>query len=195
MDYFKQRSNSLKEYEFYFAQASPEKGLEDIIQEIISEKGKCRLMDIGCGNAEALSELKEKFADKLHTTGIDLSEAGKLPDAFIKGDAITEAFPIEIDITVCFRVAHEIGSIRKLFEKTMACLSVDGTAYFLIRALKPENGKLEFEGKMKEADIDYLLALEKRPGQAVVHAAYEEFGTGNGTGKYIAGFRATIKGK
>ena len=74
--YGKQRSNSLKEYEFYFAQASPEKGLEDRIQEIISEKGKCRLMDIGCGNAEALSELKEKFAGKA-LLYIDVSVEGQ----------------------------------------------------------------------------------------------------------------------
>jgi 2-polyprenyl-3-methyl-5-hydroxy-6-metoxy-1,4-benzoquinol methylase len=64
---------------------------DDWIEKVIGTKGKCRVMDVGCGSGKFLRRLKLKYAESIHCVGVDITE-GALSQAdegkieFLLGD-------------------------------------------------------------------------------------------------------------
>ncbi|MEM4261772.1 MAG: class I SAM-dependent methyltransferase, partial [Candidatus Diapherotrites archaeon] len=97
------------------------------------EKEKVLVLDIGCGNAGFLLDLKKIFKEKIETIGIDLLVPQNKPDKIIAGDALDVDFPKNVDFVFSFRALHEIGEPEKIVKKTYESLAEQGKAFLSFR--------------------------------------------------------------
>lgn len=149
----KDRNNSMQDYNFFLKNLGVKK-----LEELVEEREKPRVLDIGCGEGNALKELKKLYREKVYTTGIDLVKPESIEgiDSFIEGNALEEEFG-EQDIVVSFRALHEIGSLEEISEKTAECLKERGIAVLSAR-IQNENG---FLGEMKQKDLEFTEKLSE----------------------------------
>ncbi len=157
--------NSLEQYNGYLRNQGEPRTLQQLISNRLAKKPHLRVLDIGCGDAGALSELKKEFGDQLSVIGIDLvTPPQKKVDAFLPGDALSVPFPSECDVVFSFRALHEAGRIKDVIEKVLDCLAKDGVALLSIRVAEPVAGKPVFLGQMTITDLDFLtdLSLNKK---------------------------------
>ncbi len=150
-----EKNNDLKKYNSFLQKISPTLTLELLIEIMLKKKPKIRIMDVGCGNAGALTELKQKYKNKIHCIGLDLIEFESKIDEKIIRDALTTNFPKKIDLIISFRTLHLIGNIKKILEKTTVSLVVGGLAIYSIRI---RNG-LDFTGVINSIDEDFLSKI------------------------------------
>lgn len=156
------RDNSLEQYNYFLQTMGEKKSLEEIVSKIIIEKEKCRILDLGCGNAQALLEIKEKFSETVFTAGIDLIPAKTKIDVFIEGNIHEVIFPKEMDIIISFRALHEMGFVEKIIPKITQSLSSGGRAYLWLRIREVITGESLFTGEMNEKEEAYLLQLSSQ---------------------------------
>ncbi len=155
------RSNSLQKYNFFLKNMGLEQTLQELVQEIIQEKGSAKIFDIGCGEAGVLKELKTLFGKQITVSGIDAIPVTGL-DEFVQGDAAKAVFPKNCDLIVSFRALHEIGHLEKVFGKISESLSFGGRAFLSIRCQQEMGGKIFFHGNLTQNDLDFLEKVEKK---------------------------------
>ncbi|MBM3281913.1 MAG: class I SAM-dependent methyltransferase [Candidatus Diapherotrites archaeon] len=155
------RDNTLSEYNTFLKNLGEHTSLEKIAAEYVKRKGSCRILDIGCGNGQALHELKQHVSTLVHAIGIDLLPLhdARVLDEFIQGNVHDVPLPSECDIIVSFRALHEIGSLEQLLPRVTNALGKGGRAYLWIRFRKIVEGKIVFEGEMNEHEEKYLQTM------------------------------------
>ena len=134
--------NSLESYNSFYKNMGFKDSIEELIEKKLKEKVFVRIMDLGCGNAGFLSDLKKKFRESIHTIGIDLLAADKKPDEMIMGDALHSGFPKDIDFIFSFRTLHEVGEPEKIVEKVYASLADKGKAFLSFRTMDLYSGEI-----------------------------------------------------
>ncbi len=130
--------NSLAQYDSFFRNMGFKEPIEDLIRKRLSEKGSpVKVMDIGCGNAGFLRDLKKMFGECVETIGVDLVEPadGGGVDEMVVGDALEMPFQDDVDFVFSFRSLHEIGEPEKIVEKVYNCLSPGGKAFLSFRTM------------------------------------------------------------
>jgi SAM-dependent methyltransferase len=151
-----EKNNSLKKYNSFLQRISSSLSLELLIEIQLKKKIKIKVMDLGCGNAGALKELKQKFNEKIYCIGLDLIDfSSKEIDEKIIGNALKKDFPKEMDLIFSFRSIHLIGSVQKILNKTTVSLIPGGLAFYSIRI---RNNSV-FEGKITEKDEFFLKKI------------------------------------
>ena len=161
MAYAKDRDNSVESYNGFLSNVGERKTLQQFIDSVIKRKGKAVVLDVGCGNAGALMELKKLYGAKVEVRGIDLEQAESKEskiDVFVQGDFLGKELPQKNDLVFSFRALHETGDIETAVEKIEKSLAPLGKAVLLVR-VRDENGALE--GKMSEDDEEFLMKLGK----------------------------------
>jgi ubiquinone/menaquinone biosynthesis C-methylase UbiE len=153
-------SNSLEKYDSFLSNLGEEKTLEEMIGKLLQFKRKMRILDIGCGNAGALKELKKKFGKRIETIGMDLVPFPTLnADHGIIGNALEKKLPNNCDLVFSFRTLHEIGSSEVMVKEICRILAPEGTALLAFRLRTFSNGVLEWIGEMEEADEYFLFRI------------------------------------
>ena len=179
-------SNSLAVYDSFLQNLGEEKKLEDWILELLKKKKHIRMLDIGCGKAGALFELKKKFGKKIETIGLDLvAFPKKNADQSIAGNALEEPFPKNCGLILSFRVLHEIGHANQMVLKICDALAKNGVALlaFRLRVLLPN--ELEWAGEMSQTDEQFLVSIAEQKTwngcRVFGRMAWEENSTGRKT--------------
>ena len=179
MAYEKDTGNSLEMYNKFLSNVGEKKTLQQLVESIIKRKGKAVVLDVGCGNAGALAELKKIYNSKIEVRGIDLEgldadEKSKV-DVFVGGDFLEKKLPQKNDLVFSFRSLHEVGEIEKIVSKIEQSLAPLGKAVLLIR-VRDENGALE--GEVQEDDEEFIVKLAKKgkmgKSNAKIVAAFDE---------------------
>lgn len=155
------RDNTLREYNTFLHNLGENTSLEKIAANYIQKNGQCRVLDIGCGNGQALHELKQHVGSLVHTIGIDLlplADATSL-DEFTQGDALDTPFPANCHLIVSFRALHEMGHFSTLLPRIARSLSSGGRAYLWIRMRDTLNGRPAWVGEMNGEEEEYLRHL------------------------------------
>ncbi|HLC36923.1 MAG TPA: class I SAM-dependent methyltransferase [archaeon] len=153
------RSNSIKLYNSFLEKFSPILSLESLIDSALSEKNKITVFDLGCGEGQALKELKEIYKDKIKVMGLDLLPAKAALDEFIEGSALEKDFPKEVDLLFSFRAMHEMDSMKKLIEKIISSLALHGKAVLSIRLIDLIDSDPKFSGEITAEDIKFLQKI------------------------------------
>lgn len=155
--------NSLQKYEEFLSNLGEEKSLAEGIQQQLHSKKKLRILDIGCGNAGALKELKKKFGEKIETIGLDLIPfPEKNTDQQIAGNALEKKLPDNCDLIVSFRALHEIGHSDELVPRICEALASKGIALLAFRLHSIVNNSIEWAGDMQETDEHLLLQIAEK---------------------------------
>ncbi len=155
------RDNSLREYNHFLRNLGENNSLEKIAAGYIQKNGSCRILDIGCGNGQALHELKQHVGSLVHTIGIDLLPLhGDISlDEFTQGDALDTPFPANCHLVVSFRALHEMGHFSSLLPRIARSLARGGRAYLWIRMRDAFNGIPTWAGEMNRHEEEYLRLL------------------------------------
>jgi SAM-dependent methyltransferase len=158
------RDNTLKEYNTFLQNLGEYTPLQKMTAEYVKQKGSCRVLDIGCGNGQALHELKQHVSSLVHTAGIDLLPLHdkKMLDEFTCGNVHDVPLPSECDIILSFRALHEMGSLEKLIPRITKSLASNGRAYLWVRFRYVNHGKILLEGEMNEHEEKYLQTLSSQ---------------------------------
>ncbi len=127
--------NSLELYNSYFRNMGFKEGIEALVRKRLDDKVFVRVLDIGCGNAGFLADLKKEFDEGVHTIGADLLMPEHQPDQVILGDALEAEFPKELDFVFSFRSLHEVGEPEKIVQKVYASLAKGGKAFLSFRTM------------------------------------------------------------
>jgi len=156
------RDQTLKQYNTFLQNLGEHTPLEKIAGEYVHTKGVCRIFDIGCGNGQALHELKQHVGSLVHTIGVDLlplADASML-DEFIQANVHDAPLPRDCDIIVSFRALHEMGNFSILLPRIARALARGGRAYLWIRFRDTQGGHA-FEGEMSANEEKYLEKLSE----------------------------------
>ena len=158
------RDNSLREYNHFLRNLGEEKSLEKIAGEYVHQHGTCRILDIGCGNGQALHELKQHVGSLVHTMGVDLlplHDSTSL-DEFTQGDALDTPFPMNCHLIVSFRALHEMGYFSELLPRISSSLARGGRAYLWVRMRDMSSGNMQWVGEMNAKEEEYLRFLSSQ---------------------------------
>ncbi|MFH0714872.1 MAG: class I SAM-dependent methyltransferase [Candidatus Diapherotrites archaeon] len=157
----KDRVHSLQKYDLFLHNVLPELAMEKLVKARLKTDPLVCIMDIGCGEGNALKELKQKFKDSVHVTGVDLVRPEKLEglDEFIRGDALNERLPEKQDIIVSFRALHEIGHVEEMGKKIARCLGEGGVAVLSIRLQECCHGSLICIGDLTKDEVNFVVQL------------------------------------
>ncbi|MBS3061929.1 MAG: class I SAM-dependent methyltransferase [Candidatus Diapherotrites archaeon] len=154
------QDNSLSQYNGFLKNMGEPLTIEDFVSERFLEPVPVRVLEIGCGKARALFELKEKFGKKVETIGIDLVVPKKNhSDVFLEGDAWRIPFPRECNVIFSFRALHEVGFSKDMVQKITEALGIGGVGLLSFRIAESIGGKKSFLGEMTEADEVFLVDL------------------------------------
>ncbi len=126
------------------------------------KKEKIKILDIGCGNAGFLKNVKEILGKKVFTIGLDLVDFDQKVDEKILGDAVYIPWPDNCDLIVSFRTLHEIGETEQIVKKVIESLSNEGIAVLSIRIQEIQQNNLEYLGLMTKKDTDFLIQIGKK---------------------------------
>ena len=167
-DGVKHRDNTLQSYDFFLENLGLE-SLEEFIDHKFPEGRQVNVLDIGCGNAGALGELKAKLGKRVHCMGLDFVDFQAGVDEKIIGNALEIELP-KADFIISFRALHEIGHVKEMLQKIAQALLAQGKAVLSIRAMALVNGKLELEESMRHEDVQYLkeLAVREKLGNTIL---------------------------
>ncbi len=186
------RSHTLREYNAFLWNLGEKKSLTKLASEYVKRKGSCRILDVGCGNAEALREVKQHVGSVVHTMGIDLLPLNDshMLDEFIQGDVHGVPFPSDCDIIVSFRALHEMDHFATLFPTIANALAPGGRAYLWIRMREENEGSVSFVGEMNAREEKYVQGLLSLPSdfhgcRILVEPVRMERGTHPYVGGYV----------
>ena len=132
MEYSKDRSNTLELYNTFLSNVGEKKTLQQLIDSIIKRKGKAVVLDLGCGNAGALNDLKKLYGARVSVKGIDLEKPEFNIDEFVQGNFLEAKLPQKNDLVFSFRALHESGEIEKMVSRTEQSLAPLGKALLVI---------------------------------------------------------------
>lgn len=153
------RDHAMQDYHSFLANLGEAKTLSQLVEEVLARKKQCQVLDLGCGNGQALVELKAQFGKRVHVCGIDLLPCASKLDEFIQGDAIEWEWPRHQDLILCFRAAHEMGNVSKFLTKILANLTQGGKAFAWIRTKEIINGKVRYLGEITIEEEAFLKKL------------------------------------
>ncbi len=153
------RDHAVNDYNGFLSSMGEEKNLVQLVEDTLTRKKQCRILDIGCGNGQALMELKTQFGKRIHVAGIDLLPCTSKLDEFIQGDAVEWEWPRHEDLILCFRAAHEMGNVSKFLTKILTNLTQGGKAFVWIRTKEIINGKSKYLGEITIEEEAFLKKL------------------------------------
>lgn len=155
------RDNSLREYNHFLRNLGEGDSLEKTASEYIKKNGQCRVLDIGCGNGQALHALKQHVGSLVHTMGVDLLPLAErsMLDEFTQGNVHDVPMPVHCHLILSFRALHEIGNFSTLFPRIAHALERGGRAYLWIRFREEYNRKIKLVGEMNTFEENYLKKL------------------------------------
>lgn len=155
------RDNSLREYNAFLRNLDENTPLEKLAAQYIQKYGKCRVLDVGCGNGQALHELKQHVGSLVHTLGIDLLPLSnpRMLDEFVEGDVHEVPIPQNCHIILSFRALHEMGSLDALLPKLASALAPGGRAYLWVRMREWIENRIHLVGEMSEQEEKSLLQM------------------------------------
>jgi SAM-dependent methyltransferase len=156
------RDNDLKTYNHFLMTLGEFISLEQLVGMANMRKDVCRILDIGCGNAQALGMLKKEFGPRVFVSGIDLLPPAVELDGFIEGNIHAVNFPKKFDLIISFRSLHEMGGLENLIPKIASSLAPKGRAYLWIRIREIVSGKPIFTGEMNEKEEAFLFSLSSQ---------------------------------
>lgn len=125
--------NSLEQYEGFFKNMGFKETIKGLVHDKVLKHGRAVVLDLGCGDAGFLHDLKKIFGEKVETIGVDLLVPEKKPDRAVPGDALEAELPSNADFVFSFRALHEIGAPEKIVEKVYNCLAPGGKAFLSFR--------------------------------------------------------------
>ncbi len=113
-----------------------------IMMEELSDRGKMKLADIGCGTGEMLLLLKKRFGDRpgISLYGVDLSKKSLEYAQEKCGNTVTfvcadaEALPFEketFDVLLCMHSFHHYPSPMKALKEMRRVLKTGGSLYIV----------------------------------------------------------------
>lgn len=184
--------NSLQLYEFFFRNMGFKEKIVDLIEQRTKEKQKVLVLDIGCGNAGFLHDLKEIFREKIETIGIDILAPQNKPDKTIVGDALGVEFPKQVDFVFSFRALHEIGYPEKMVKKTYECLAEKGRAFLSFRAADLYSN-IQGIAEIQEKEIKELQAMVQKGFLQDFKVRGFEVVLGEGQDKILAGINIFLE--
>ena len=163
---------SLKKYNSFLSNSGINETVESFINEQFKEKKflekkeikkTLKIMDLGCGSAFALKEIKAIFKKKVEIIGLDLKEFPKEnSDKQIISDfnsANLSRFNEKIDLIFSFRSFHLFGNNEDAIKKILSLLAFHGKAILLIRITEVRDGEISFAGNQSNEDIEFLMKL------------------------------------
>lgn len=185
-------SQSLEQYDFFLEKFPKQPKIKSLVSNALNKNGVAKILDLGCGSAQALNELKQLLGKKVFTTGIDLIKPKFSTDLFFEGDAFELQFPSNADLLFSFRAMHEIGELEKVFEKICNCLSFSGKAFLSIRLFNESNCEKKWHGLMGEKEFNFLkkILAAKKFGKCLVEGNFLKLNSGN---SIEAGFNIVLK--
>lgn len=156
-------SNSLQTYDEFLHKMGFVFSLEELVEQQLPLHAPVKVLDIGCGDAGALSGMKQRFGKKVQTIGLDLiAFPEKNADVLLVGDALELAFPDNCNLVFSFRALHEIGFAEKILEKVAACLAPKGIAILFFRLKNIVSQTAEWSGDMTEEDEQFLFSAAQQ---------------------------------
>ncbi len=156
-------ANSLEQYNEFLANLGEEKTLEEMVKQQLRLKKRLRILDVGCGNAGALKDLKKKFGAKIETIGLDLVPFPFAnADKSIVGNALEKELPQKCDFVFSFRTLHEIGFSEGLVKEVCRCLALHGTALLAFRLRTIAGAAMEWTGDIEENDEKFLFGIAEK---------------------------------
>jgi len=156
-------ANSLEQYNEFLRNLGEEKSLEEMLKEHLRLKKRLRILDIGCGNAGALKDLKKKFGPKIETVGLDLVPFPSAnADKSIVGNALEKELPQKCDFVFSFRTLHEIGFSEGFVKEICRCLALHGTALLAFRLRNIVGETMEWTGDIEENDEKFLFGIAEK---------------------------------
>lgn len=156
-------ANSLEQYNDFLRNLGEEKTLEEMFKQQLRLKKRLRILDIGCGNAGALKDLKKKFGAKIETIGLDLVPFPSAnADKSVIGNALEKELPQKCDFVLSFRTLHEIGFSGGLVKEVCRCLSLHGTALLAFRLRSIAGAAMEWVGDIEESDEKFLFGIAEK---------------------------------
>jgi SAM-dependent methyltransferase len=155
-----ERENTLALYDSYLSRIEPSFTLVKLVEAALRRRTPARILDIGCGDAGALGELRTRFGRSIRALGIDLVPPpdGRL-DEFVSGDAAGAGLPAECDLILSFRALHEIGRPLEMIEQVLQSLTTGGRAILSIRTMDTNRRPLCYAGIIDGEDLKGLEAL------------------------------------
>ena len=189
--------NSLALYDGFLANLGLGNNLEGLIRETLQTQAVCRVLDIGAGNAGALTELKKKFGQRVQVIGLDLFAPSGPVDEFLVGDANSLEWPKDCNLVISFRAMHEMGRTEHLLRKTAATLAPGGLAVLSIRAQYEAKNAIFPQGKLHEEDLDFLRRFEEqnqwRGRQVLVTAFIEKTRPPTTPAEFVSGYLVLLR--
>ncbi|MFH1586837.1 MAG: hypothetical protein ABID38_03205 [Candidatus Diapherotrites archaeon] len=152
---------------FLVKNLAPGKSAESEIRRILKFKRKARVFEICPGQAQALTELKLMFGDRIHTIAIDkeVPQAKATIDEFRKGEVLEFEFPKNCDLIFSLRSLGFVGSPEVIVEKAIKSLAPGGVAY-LDFPIRSGWGASNF-GFWDRKFLDEMVERRKYKGMAV----------------------------
>lgn len=142
--------------------------LEHSIQSQIMKKGKCKILDIGCGQGHALADAKIKFGEKINTHGLKLKqkkESGMLSDLLTQsqidklhiGSIENYIFKEKFDLIVSVAGINYTINAPLAVEKVCNALSLNGEAHIHLQIGKVSQINLE---KLRKQGFEIVVRKE-----------------------------------
>lgn len=152
------RANSIAKYDFFLKNIGAGTTVEKEVENTLKRKAQVRVLDLGCGEAQALKALKEKYGKKVFVAGVDQLPVEGL-DEFSQGAAQDEPYPSDLDLVFSFRSMHEFSPLKKVVEKIGQSLAKGGKAFLSIRCQQLVGGQLFFHGNLNKEDLSFLKKI------------------------------------
>jgi len=190
MEYSKDRSNTLELYNTFLSNVGEKKTLQQLIDSIIKRKGKAVVLDLGCGNAGALNDLKKLYGARVSVKGIDLEKPEFNIDEFVQGNFLEAKLPQKNDLVFSFRALHESGEIEKMVSRTEQSLAPLGKALLVIRIA---DDKGIFEGQITEQDMEFLVKISRK--KSIGNSKASGKAAGSPEGEHITGIVLVLERK
>ncbi|MFH0955153.1 MAG: methyltransferase domain-containing protein [Candidatus Micrarchaeota archaeon] len=156
------KSNSLRDYNRFLANSGESHSLEEFISHQLLHAKTVRVLDVGCGNAGALKELKKEFGEKIFVIGMDLIDfdlATNKVDEKLIGNAQELVIPPNLDLVISFRALHEIGELETVLTRIAQSLSPLGIALLSVRLHDVTSKKSSFSGSITKKDEEFLVKI------------------------------------
>lgn len=183
MSNYSSESNLLKRKAFA-NYCRPKIDLVKTLVELLKLGGDEKILDVGCGNGDALIAIRDKYNHRGMLYGLDIAEgilakaieADRKADASIKfslGDARKLQFPDNyFDIVMLKHVVHNISEYPKAIQECRRVLKDGGKLAIVINGRKTRLIFKKLEPKIAKIldvnfipDADHNLVLENIPGK------------------------------
>jgi len=135
--------------------------LIDTIGAKINSVQTVRLLDIGCGDAYFLREVKDRYANQVNCVGVSnrIFPDIKILDGVLKMSTLAEVLPQSFsnnfDLITCFNASFYFYDRQRAFNEALRSLSQQGVLFFGHGGLKTLGNDSLLERLMRVQDFEY----------------------------------------